>query len=203
MQHPAKIQFSAAEQSLMRNAEWILTKNAIIEKMKWVMQECEDAQTDLYKTNHKIFPSGVFNTTPKISRGENYLGLPWLMLDYPRHFEKENTFAIRTFFWWGNFFSFTMHLSGSYKKLFEEKIISNFEILQQNNFYVCINDDEWAHHFEKTNYASLNDLTKESFHLNLTEKNFIKLAIKIDLSQWENLCQASIDFNKIILKILA
>ena len=174
-----------------------------MEKMKWLLQECENAQSDLYKTNHNCFPSEVFNTSPKISKGENYLGLPWLMLDHPRHFEKENAFAIRTFFWWGNFFSITLHLSGSYKKSYDEKIISKFEMLKQKNFYLCNNDDQWSHHFEKTNYTSLKELMIERFEQQLREKNFIKLAIKIDLFQWENLCALSIDFNKTVLEILA
>jgi len=174
-----------------------------MEKMKWLLQECGDAQTDLYKTNHNVFPSEIFNTSPKISKGENYLGLPWLMLDHPRHFEKENCFTIRTFFWWGNTFSITLHLSGKYKKMYEEKIISKFEMLQQKNFYLCISEDEWSHHFEKTNYTSLNELNSETFKGNLKERNFIKLAIKIDLSQWEILRIHSINFNKMILEILA
>jgi hypothetical protein len=203
MQHPAKIQFSEAEQSLMQNADWILTKNAIMEKMKWLLQQCQDAQSDVYKTNQSVFPGEIFNTPPKISKGENYLGLPWLMLDYPRHFEKEKVFAIRSFFWWGNFFSITLHLSGNYKKLYEEKIISNFEMLQRKNFYLGTSEDEWSHHIEKTNYTNLHELTSAMFNANLRERNFIKLAIKVDLSQWESLPSYSTNFNKILLEILA
>src|SRR5436189_6462548 len=40
------------------------------------------------------------NTRGKISKGENYLGYPWQILDYPRVFEKENVFAFRTLCWW-------------------------------------------------------------------------------------------------------
>ena len=55
----------------------------------------------------------IVQSTPKIAKGENYLQLPYVLLDYPRCFDKENIFAIRTMFWWGNFFSITLHLSGS------------------------------------------------------------------------------------------
>ena len=67
------------------------------------------------------------NSSPKISKGENYKGLPWLVLDYPRYFNKEDIFAIRTLFWWGNFFSITLHISGKYKMRYEKKIIDSFE----------------------------------------------------------------------------
>ena len=34
----------------------------------------------------------------------------------PAVFSKENIFAIRTMFWWGNFFSISLHVSGKYFK---------------------------------------------------------------------------------------
>ncbi len=34
------------------------------------------------------------------------------MLDYPRAFGRDSIFACRTFFWWGRFFSLTLHLAG-------------------------------------------------------------------------------------------
>ena len=49
----------------------------------------------------------------KISKGEN-MGLPWVMLDYPRLFGQEDVLAIRTMFWWGHCFSVTLHLKGRY-----------------------------------------------------------------------------------------
>jgi hypothetical protein len=51
----------------------------------------------------------------KISRGENYQLLPYIILDYPSYFSRNNIFAVRTMFWWGNFFSITLHLSGDHK----------------------------------------------------------------------------------------
>jgi len=60
--------------------------------------------------------------SPKISRGENYLGLPYLVLDYPRLFRPDAVLAIRTFFWWGHFFSSTLQLSGGYKTEFLSRL---------------------------------------------------------------------------------
>ena len=54
--------------------------------------------------------------SPKISKGENYRGLPYVMLDYPRLFGREEVLAIRTFFWWGHGFSVTLHLKGGYRE---------------------------------------------------------------------------------------
>jgi len=151
---------------------------------------------------HSSLRGEIFITPPKISKGENYNGLPWLMLDHPRHFEKQTAFAIRTLFWWGNFFSVTLHLSGRYKEQYAGKIIAQYDTLCKNNFSLCIANDEWEHHFEKTNYCAVNEMGDETFEQCINEKNFIKLSVKIDLSQWENLPGQVLSITKTIMRVL-
>jgi urease gamma subunit len=44
MQEQTKIQLSQPEQQLMLNAEWILTKNSVMDKMNRLLQECQEGQ---------------------------------------------------------------------------------------------------------------------------------------------------------------
>src|ERR1700722_6862028 len=97
-----KIKLSPDELSTAQNAGLILTKNAIIQKtISLFSMLSENMQHDLLNVE---LPQEIKTTAPKISKGENYQGLPYVVLDYPRLFGKENTFAIRTLFWWGNYF---------------------------------------------------------------------------------------------------
>jgi hypothetical protein len=132
-------------------------------------------------------------SSPKISKGENYKGLPYLILDYPRLFEHENLpdrqagiFAIRTMFWWGNFFSVTLHLSGVYKKEMEEKLIASYNNIKEKNYYCCKNEDPWEHHFEEGNYVPVIEMNKNDFEKIVCEKSFVKLAKKISLQNWDD-----------------
>ena len=113
-----KIHLSADELQLVQNAQLLLTKNTIIEKVYALFGELasELQQSSIYATRN--LPAELLTLGPKISRGEKYKGLPYVMLDYPRCFGKEDIFAVRTFFWWGNFFSVTLHLKGKYQQLF-------------------------------------------------------------------------------------
>ena len=110
----AKIRLSPEEEALVATTDWILTKNNVLQKIKQLLLALQSRQQDLLLPFNSL-PEEVLKSSPKISRGENYKGLPWLVLDYPRYFNKADVFAIRTLFWWGNFFSITLHLSGSYK----------------------------------------------------------------------------------------
>jgi len=131
-------------------------------------------------------PEEVLIQSPKIARGENYNGLPYVMLDYPRFFGKEDVFALRTMFWWGNFLSITWHLKGRYGKLYRRNLISNFQKLAVEDFQLCIGEDEWRHDFNDDNYLRLQNLGIKRFSAELADKSFNKLAVKISLDQWNN-----------------
>lgn len=188
----AKIRLSKKEQQLVQNADFILTKNQIIQKAKRLLEQLQEDFTEYLKTEDFNLPQAVRSSVPKISRGENYLGLPFLILDYPRCFSKEsipprdaNTFAIRTMFWWGNFFSITLHLSGTFKKSVEQTIIHFHSLLQKEKFFISVNDDEWEHHFEKNNFARIDTLSKISFVKTIKKNNFLKIAYNIPLKKWD------------------
>jgi hypothetical protein len=189
MSTQTKIQLSTFEKELINNSEWILTKNNIIKKVQQLFGAVQENISDYTNTSSKIFPDEVAAISPKISKGENYLGLPWLMLDFPRYFDKENIFAIRTLFWWGNFFSTTLHLSGKYKELYSKNIMNNYEELRKNEFYICVNEDQWHHHLENENYKPLKEFSVADLENHIGERTFIKLTKRLSLSHWDSAIQ--------------
>ena len=195
----ANLQLSAKEAQLVANADWILTKNEILQKVQWLLASLQEKQQETIRSYSVLLPGEVTSIHAKISRGENYRGLPWLILDYPRFFGKEDQFAIRTMFWWGNFFSITLQVSGLYKKKFENKIQAGYIPLRDGSFYICVNDDQWQHHFEADNYSPLTEISEAEFANHLRKKDFIKLAKKIPLDQWNKVIdKMSSDFSELI-----
>src|SRR4030095_4349335 len=140
---------------------------------------------DYLQKMQRALPAGINPTSPKISRGENYKGLPWLMLDYPRSFHPSSVFAIRRMFWWGNFFSITLHLSGEHKQSYAKKIIAAFPLLKKKGFSCNAGSEEWEHHFEKENYTPLTKMKRKEFERVVRHGTFIKLANKVSLKKWD------------------
>jgi len=138
----------------------------------------------LVSSGQDHLPPAVALSTPKIARGESYLQLPYMLLDYPRCFDKENVFAVRTMFWWGNFFSCTLHVSGMYKTMFEHAILKNLTILHNTGLYICVNEKEWDHHFETGNYIAIDTLSTDEITAIVNKQHFIKMAAKFSLHQW-------------------
>lgn len=181
----AKIALSDKELELVCNSEWILTKHAVIQKVYQVFGALQPEYERLLKANQQQLPPEVFATAAKIARGENYRQLPYVILDYPRCFQKKDTIAIRTLFWWGNFFSVSVQLSGRFLAPAIPQIEQSFERLQQKDFWICINDQPWDHHFENDNYIQLSAITKQDF-VELLQKPFLKIAGKISLRHWQD-----------------
>lgn len=177
----AKIRLSPKEAELINNSGWILTKNEIIKKIKVLLEAMQEEQQKIIASGSPPLPSAILIAPPKISKGENYKGLPYLVLDYPRCFDREHIFAVRTMFWWGNFFSCTLQLSGKYKKQYEERLSGAYSLLKKERISCCINNDPWEHHFKNNNYRPVNKLREAAFKKMITEKPFIKLAAKISL----------------------
>src|SRR6266496_5634658 len=182
MKNQSKVQLSSFETELVNNAEWILTKNGIIEKVKQLLTGLQEDQKEYLHSLSNHFPKEILKPSAKISKGENYKGLPYLVLDFPRCFDHKNIFAVRTMFWWGNFFSVTLQLAGDYKIMFENKIISSYEILKQKEFFICVHEKQWEHHFESSNYIQISNCNKDDFVDIIKTNSFIKLANKTSLS---------------------
>jgi len=173
-----KIQFLPAEMELVSSPDIILTKNAILQKIKSFFEELQMKQYDILKKHSSQLPEEVLKISPKISRGENYKGLPWLVLDNPRHFKHNNIFAIRTMFWWGNFFSITLHLSGNNKNVLLKNLTGNVSLLAKNDFYIYNGTKEWEHDIDPGSYKRLSVIHEDELQKIFFANSFLKLAVK-------------------------
>ena len=164
----------------MQNVDIILTKNRVLEKIKSLLESVQQHQMNyIQEFNVK---NEIFKVSPKISRGENYLGLPYLILDYPRQSSGKNFFFIRTMFWWGNFFSCTLHLANNSKEIFKEKIKQSQPVL--GDYYISVNDDAWVHHLKESDYKKINLLSKEQYEQCCESFDHIKIAGRHSLDEW-------------------
>ena len=184
MDTATKISLSTLETELVQNKEWILTKRKIIEKVYLLFGEALENYREILGDYKFSLPEFNKASAGKISRGENYHGLPYVILDYPGLFARENIFAIRTMFWWGNFFSISLHVSGKYLQD-EWNSASTLQYLHDKAFFICTNDDQWQHHFETSNYIAAKELKPADLY-KIKERNFFKISKKLEVGEWDN-----------------
>lgn len=185
MNDAAKVQLSTDEMALVSDPAWILTKNSIMERAVQMMAELSQHYESELAGLRQIMTSAGSQLPanwdrPKISRGENYQGLPYVILDQPRLFGKEDILAIRTMFWWGHYFMVTLHLKGVMLGRFAGGLERHAGELAVAGFHIATSGDEWRHELEGDNYRLLH---ADSIDAEGTYP-FIKLSAKCSLDRW-------------------
>lgn len=176
----AKVTLSNFELELLQNSEFILTKNNIITKVYEQFGVVCENYRQLIQQND-VLPAEVFSISPKISKGENYKNLPWVMLDFARWYKAENIFAIRCFFWWANHFSFHLYVNGQYRNAIQQRIEKEKKL--SNEWFICVNKQTpWEYDFTPANYLPLQHFSKEKYN----DLTHFKIGTYMPLNKWNN-----------------
>jgi hypothetical protein len=185
MDADAKITLSAEELQLVQHTGWILTKRAVMDKVGILLSRQIPLLQAQWQAHPGLFPPALQDTLPKISKGENYRGLPYMVLDYPALFGREDCWAVRTLFWWGHFFSVTLLVSGRYKTQYQQALLQNLPLLQQHNCLLGVHASPWQHHLQPDNYVPAGRITAVDWENLLMQKEFCKITVTISLNDWE------------------
>lgn len=89
---------------LISDQSFLKEKRILLNDLVKHFHKVEAALQEVISKHKESLPQGSLMVTGKISRGENYKGLPYLVLDYPRFTAGNKVFIYRTMFWWGNYF---------------------------------------------------------------------------------------------------
>jgi len=174
------MQLSQEELKIIRDVDFLLTKISAIDKIAKLFETTRTHLELVVREPGSFCPPESILKEGKISKGENYRNLPYLVLDYPAFFSKDDIFAFRTMFWWGHFFSFTLHLQGKYLAMFRGSIIDKLDTFNHQGTYVSVGDTPWEYHYAPDNYARINQIDARQ----IAEVGFLKISKKIDLDQW-------------------
>lgn len=192
------------ESVLLSNHAIFLTRKRLQEQLYALLSACTvPIQAAMsYRIAH--LPEEIVHSTPKISRGENYLSFPWSILDYPRCFSGKDVFAIRTMCWWGNYFSITFQVGGRFAVMFEDSITGNIGKIAAGDIYLNTGNDPWKHHIE---HGDMKPLAQFSCHAGevrsiIRNSGFLKLMKKISLEDWSTLPAESGKFAELMFYLV-
>ena len=196
-----KIRLSADELAFLSETAFFDKKRNIIDGIIDLFGDLEGSIHEKVTKFSSVLPEATLNKRGKISRGENYQGLPYVILDYPSVFTKEGIFAFRTLMWWGNPFTFTFHISGSYLHTFRKKLIDCFSRNDNAELLVCINGNQFEHHLGVTNYRNLNEFLANNGNISelIKTNGFLKITQALPLIQIDKLNSGGVQFVEDIL----
>ena len=196
----SKIRLSEEEWQLVQNSAWILTKHAVIDKVYHLFGQLAQCMQLELEQPHQL-PPEVLRHSPKISKGEQYERMPWVVLDYPRCFGREDVLAIRTFFWWGHYFSSTLHLKGIYRQAFGPKLEQLAAAGKLDGYYCCAGGAEFDFDVRGKGYTLLEG--QSAALTNAANSPFIKLALTHSLEEWDEAQEKLLEAFTAFIRMLA
>ncbi|MEJ2196299.1 MAG: hypothetical protein P8X73_15760 [Ignavibacteriaceae bacterium] len=191
--------FTEKDLHILEDTDFLLAKSSILKKIYNLLEKTKTRLIKIVEESDFSFPEGTDIVMGKISRGENYKNLPYMVLDYPTLFTNENSFAFRTMFWWGNFFSSTLQLEGRSLNEYRKIIGNNIDKLLDKNIFIGVGETPWEYHYNEDNYLIL---TKDHIKI-INNCNFLKLSKNISLSDWERLPAFASGFLKLMISVLS
>ncbi len=125
----------------------------------------------------------------KVTKGENFHGFPFVVLDTPQLGGGEIKVALRTLFWWGH------HFSCQFIIIKENVSIDNNYLhkLIEFNTQIYTGEDLWEQNLLSSFFKPIKG--------SASAKNFLKLGMIIPLSDFEKLEEKAVAFYSCCLKM--
>lgn len=180
-----EISFTAAESQVLQDHTFLPLKHKATDKIISLMSSLREALDEVWTEEGQHWDVPCTKDDVKISRGENYRQLPYVILDYPRKFSRDDVFAFRSMFWWGHFFSYTLHLQGHSLEQYRPRLMDRLPAAKSDKpsqVYLGVGDTPWQYHYQPDNYQLLSDCSDAQIQQVLRDWEFVKLSTWIPVS---------------------
>lgn len=172
---------TSQELSVFANTEFLLVKQQVLEKLRLALFQLQPQIREAGRPFATLLPKHLSFGQQKIAKGENYRGLPYLLMDFPSILEQKDILSIRSMIWWGNFASCTLHLQGKYWELYRERLLLNLPFLNQETYFFCVGPTPWEYHFRNDNYLKLSATNLGD--LPIKNRDFVKISRQLPIDR--------------------
>jgi hypothetical protein len=157
--------------------EYPLTKQKIMHKIGLIM-ETAGLQIAGELTGNPLF-EGAHH---KITRGERYKDMPYMVLDFPQIKGPAFPIVLRTMFWWGHYFSCSLILRTA---LVDPGIAAKAIPAMSKTKMMMSDQGLWEQELGTELYRSTADLDEREIRETLTTLTYLKLSRRISLEKHE------------------
>ena len=117
--------------------------------------------------------------TFKVTRGENYLDMPYVVLDTPQLSAQHMEHHLRMMLWWGHYVSL------QYFVRVDEHTLSKMTLLKNLPYQVLTTDNLFNNNLEDADFTAIEKISTINFEPN----QLTKICHRVELSELENLEQ--------------
>ncbi len=124
---------------------------------------------------------GIQRIGIKVSKGENFKGYPYVVLDCPRLFSTDTEVICRTIFRWGHGWSLHFTVQG---KIFERvsSSLSGFSSSLSNDWLLYTGENIWEQDVDSVLFVPTHSMPETALSHTIKQQKFYKIATQINLS---------------------
>lgn len=169
--------FEPNELELIKSEAFFKTRKKIFDNICIQFQEINKNIEELKSQYDALFKQYQSPLNGKISKGENYDGCPYMVLDNPRIYLPNNILACRTMFMWGKYFVATFIFKQPEATKHLNLIVNFVNKHVSENDYLMTGNAMWQHHITDDNYKLLSkiDLKNLEFILPLEHVKIVRV----------------------------
>jgi hypothetical protein len=174
-QEPITADWSPLEVKLLNTVDIFHHKPSIIKKAETNLTTLkQEIIKTLSEAPHPCPPESDI-VKGQIVRGENHKGFPFISLDMPQMFSKNQMFTYRTLFWWGHDLIFSLILKQENQAPLIEKLIQLKEHPEWEDIQLAIAPTPWEWEKDMKNFIPLFGASEIKIRDTINSVKYIKL----------------------------
>ncbi len=167
--------WSDHEMQMINTVEVFLHKPAIMKKTEQLLNDLNQALISELATDCRKFPEGIDMIKGQVVRGENHKGFPFISLDMPQFFTKQEMFTFRTLFWWGHCLVFSLIVKGDKLSQYLDTLLQYQHEPTWQQTHIAITPTPWEWDLSTENYIALPTHDANHLHKQIKQIQYIKL----------------------------
>lgn len=178
--------FTPEEMRMICDTDFFPAKAEIIQKFHEEFMKLRDQlRMECQKAPLSVAPSGTDYESGQLVKGERFHDFPYVYLDFPKFFSRDEMFTFRSFFWWGHSLIFCWLLSGPRLDEYPKRLLACRESLSHESIFLSTADTPWEWGLEKPHAMFLDQIGKDRLKEILKDRSFLKLGCSISLKSLE------------------
>lgn len=157
------------ELHIISDADFMRTKQLLIKNISNYYNQIGEQLLTKYHAD-----SGL---THKVTRGENYLDMPYVVLDVPQLKPNNISRKLRIMVWWGHYVSLQYFVEANANNL------KHAMQLPAQNYKILTTQSLFNNHLESADFVEPNQLHEHSF----SDLQYTKIAVSIPLNNLPNI----------------
>lgn len=137
------VSFTQDELQLLAEAQFFVKKARIMKKVRALLDELYTAfQQDISHAD-LLAPKSFDPTKVQFVKGEHLEDHPYQYLDFPKYFDGEEKFTVRSLFWWGHAFVFALIVEGGYVAQCKQNLVNRYHQVAGNQLHLSLSPSPW------------------------------------------------------------